>query len=125
MRIVQRYRPGLVAVAVVAITIVAALAITKVGGEGSAGVSPDTTSPPAEWTIYAASIQQVLPGPDPNSVVIQVDLPAGAPGCALDPRVIQLQELDNTIYANVVFSSHAADTAGACPTGGTTRMGPG
>lgn len=47
-------------------------------------------------------------GPDDRSATIQVSLPAGSPGCAQDPRIEQLTEENDMVYANVVFTQVAS-----------------
>lgn len=84
---------------------------------GACGRPAEPAKVPATvtWTTGAAQVTGVRPGPAPNTAVIEVDLPAGGEDCAKDLHLEMLTEENNTVYANVVFSSRGSNVVGACP----------
>ncbi len=70
---------------------------------------------PPSWASYAAQIVSVRPGGDDRSLVLGLDVPAGAPDCARNPHVVSLEEERGQLFVNVVIDSARSHVQGACP----------
>lgn len=93
----------------------AAVLLAGCARPGPLGAGASGAPSPADWTTFAAEVTGVRPGPAPQALVIDVSLPAGAEGCARNPRTDMYTEENNTIYANVVVDSARAGVHGGCP----------
>lgn len=84
-------------------------------GRGAESGAPSKVPATVAWTTNAAQVTGARPGPAPNTAVIEVELPSGGEDCAKDLRIEMLTEENDTVYANVVFSSRGSAVFGACP----------
>jgi hypothetical protein len=104
--------------ALAALAVVAALCGIAVLVGTADGPEPAAPAAPATWATLAAEVVGVRRADD-HAVVIVASLPAGRADCAKDLRIEMLQEREpdqpDVVYANVVFSSAASATVGACP----------
>ena len=87
-------------------------AITRAGGVPGVPLPSVTPSTPAGWTTVQATVTAVHRGPDPTTLLVDVDLPAGAPACARNPQITYLEVGDQIIWANVV---HEQQAGADCP----------
>lgn len=90
-------------------------ALLRAGGSVGTPVSPSPSTGSAPWTVFQAPVTGVRPGPDPRTLLLDVELLAGQPDCARNPRVDQYTEENGVIYANVVMESARAHVVGGCP----------
>ncbi|MFG2050353.1 hypothetical protein ACGFIW_23330 [Micromonospora sp. NPDC048935] len=94
------------------------------------GETPVRDGPTADtgWGTYQADVTAVRVSTDPRSLVLSVALLGDADGCSRNPRITELVEENNRIYANVVQDSRLSTVVGACPThtpGEVTLTAPG
>ncbi|MFD9893796.1 hypothetical protein ACFWY9_30990 [Amycolatopsis sp. NPDC059027] len=78
-------------------------------GEAPAGAAETV------WRDLQAEVTAVRPGPEPNVVVARATVPAGEPDCARSPHVDKVTEENDTVYANIVYSTRATLAREACP----------
>ncbi|MEE6257590.1 RAD23 family protein [Plantactinospora sonchi] len=96
-------------------------ALTRAGGSRGVVAPPATPSGPPTWSTIQADVTAVRPGPDPRTLLLDVDLPAGHPECARDPRITYYTEepgpdrQPDRIHANVVVDSARSGMTGGCP----------
>lgn len=57
----------------------------------------------------------IHPGPDDHSLTVEVEVPAGEPGCGENPRLGYHAEENGRIFANVVADSPRNMVVGGCP----------
>ena len=95
---------GLLGVAVMAL----ACATPDNGPAGGSTASAPVSAP------FGATVVGVHPGPDEYSLVMDLDVSTGDPGCVQNPRVANVVEENGYVHANVIYDSPAYD-AGACP----------
>ncbi|MFC6019427.1 hypothetical protein ACFP2T_24865 [Plantactinospora solaniradicis] len=89
-------------------------ALARAGGTRGTPVPPTTAAGPAVWSTYQAEVTGVRRGPDPRTLLIDVEMLAGHPECARNPRTDYYTEENGLIYANVVLDSARADARNGC-----------
>jgi hypothetical protein len=77
------------------------------------GTPPPSMAP--EQAPSQADVVAIHPGPNDHSLIVDVDLPGGQPGCGENPRLGYHTEENGRIFANVVADSPANDVRGGCP----------
>ncbi|MEV6910388.1 hypothetical protein [Amycolatopsis sp. NPDC051071] len=70
--------------------------------------APASVLPVSPWTIMGVEPVGVHEGPDDHTLLIQVQIPAGTPDCARDPRFEKVTEENGIIYADAVVTVLAA-----------------
>jgi len=91
-------------------------AVIRAGGTPGSPLPKPTPTGPPEWSTSGADVTGVRRGPDARTLLVDVDLPAGHPDCARNPRTDQYTEENGLIYANVIFDSARSGVVGGCPT---------
>ncbi|MEO3742116.1 hypothetical protein [Plantactinospora sp. B5E13] len=102
-------------------------ALARAGGSRGEVTPPPTAAAAPTWSTYQADVTRVRPGPDRRTLLLDVDLPAGHPECARNPRITNYTEepgpdgQPDRIYADVAVDSARSGMVGGCPTR-TTRQ---
>jgi hypothetical protein len=71
----------------------------------AAELSAPTSSETETTTTFAANVIGIRVAPQPESVLIDLSMPAGDPTCARNPQVTNVTEEDGRVYANAVYDS--------------------
>jgi hypothetical protein len=104
----MRRRGWLAGLVAVGLMVLACAAPGEQPGDGE----PASAPPQAP---YGAEVIGVHPGPDESSLVLDLNLPAGAPDCAVDPRPGLVTEENGYLYLSVVYDAPGNETVGRCP----------
>jgi hypothetical protein len=83
-------------------------------GCGRRQLSP-SDAPSSGTAPVQADVVAIHPGPDDHSLTVEVEVPAGEPGCGENPRLGYHAEENGRIFANVVVDSPRSLVYGACP----------
>jgi len=107
------------------VSLLAAVTLLGCAGQGAVGGpsgTPDAGHPssatgtgPVDWGTFQAEVTGIRRGPDLRTLLIDVELLAGHPDCARNPRTDHHTEENGLIYANVVLDSARAGVPDGCP----------
>jgi hypothetical protein len=91
----------------------AVVALIAAGACAAPGAErPDATAGSAPMQ---ADVVAIHPGPDDHSLIVDVEVPGGEPGCGENPRLGHHVEENGWIFANVVADSPRSLVFGGCP----------